>query len=150
MSNSLTDTQLKAWKSLLNVHAHVVGAIESRLSERGQIPLTWYDVLWSLKKGDCGCRRFRELQDEVVLSRSALSRSLDALARAKLIKKQPCKHDKRGIDVTLTDAGHRALADAWPVYSEGIRDLFAAALSADDCRQLTAILGKIGAAFVQR
>ena len=141
---TLTDGQLAAWKSLLNAHAAAVGAIEAKLTAAEQIPLTWYDVLWALRKQGGGhCLRFRELQDEIVLSRSALSRLIDTLAKAGLVKKKACAEDARGIDVELTDKGNRALASAWPVYSGGITEHFAQHLSSEECGRLVEILGKV-------
>ena len=140
----LTDRQLAAWKALLNAHAATVGAIEAKLHTEGEIPLTWYDVLWALRKqGSAHCLRFRELQEEIVLSRSALSRLVDTLAKAGLVRKKSCVEDARGIDVELTVKGHKALASAWPVYSEGIAKHFAQHLSSEDCARLTEILGKV-------
>jgi len=143
MKKTLSDAHLHAWKSLLNAHATAVGGIEAKLSEHEQISLTWYDVLWSLRKNENGRLRFRALQDEVVLSRSALSRVVDALAKEGLVKKKPCADDQRGLDVELTDKGRKALAASWPIYSEGIADFFAKNLSPDDCAKLTEILGKV-------
>jgi DNA-binding MarR family transcriptional regulator len=142
--NSLSEVQLMAWKTLLNAHANAVGAIEARLATAEEIPLTWYDVLWALKKqGGEHCLRFRELQEEIVLSRSALSRLIDALVKAGLVKKTPCAEDARGVDVELTEKGEKALASAWPVYREGIVAHFSSHLTEDDCRQLAILLGKV-------
>jgi DNA-binding MarR family transcriptional regulator len=143
MKSLLPENELNAWKALLNAQAVAVGAIEAHLAERDQIPLTWYDVLWSLRKSDGGRLRFRLLQDEIVLSRSALSRVVDALAKEGLVKKRACAEDDRGLDVELTDKGRKALAAAWPIYSEGVAQFFSSHLSADDCTRLTAILGKV-------
>jgi DNA-binding MarR family transcriptional regulator len=142
---SLGDAPLAAWKSLLNAHAVAVGAIEARLRAADEIPLTWYDVLWALRKtgGDCSLR-FRQLQDEIVLSRSALSRLLDALEKAGLVKKKTCEKDARGVDVELTDKGQKALSSAWPVYSEGIAEHFARHLTVEECEEVAKILGKVG------
>ena len=140
---TLTDTQLAAWKALLNAHAAAVGAIETELGAAGRISLTWYDVLWAIRKQGGGCLRFRELQEEIVLSRSALSRLIDTLAKAGLVKKKTCSTDARGIDVELTDKGEKALTNAWPVYSAGIVQHFAQHLSSDDCVQLQQILAKV-------
>jgi len=138
------DVQLAAWKSLLNAHAAAVGAIESKLSAAGQIPLMWYDVLWAVRKQGSGhCLRFRELQEEVVLSRSALSRLIDTVAKAGLVRKKTCAVDARGIDVELTEKGQKALTSAWPVYSAGIVEYFAQNLTAEDCTRLTEILAKV-------
>lgn len=80
---------------------------------------------------------------EVALSRSALSRSVDALVQAGFATKTPCQDDQRGIIVALTDDGNRALATAWPVYADGIARFFAATLSRDDCARLAEILARI-------
>lgn len=143
MKKTLSEAQLSAWKSLLNAHSAAVGAIEAKLGEHEQISLTWYDVLWSLRKSEAGRLRFRALQDEVVLSRSALSRVVDALAKDGLVKKKPCADDQRGLDVELTEKGRKALAASWPIYSEGIAESFAKNLSAEDCAKLIEILGKV-------
>lgn len=142
---TLGEAPLAAWKSLLNAHAVAVGAIEARLREANEIPLTWYDVLWALRKtgGDC-CLRFRQLQEEIVLSRSALSRLIDALEKAGLVKKRACEKDARGVDVELTEKGHQALASAWPIYSQGITEHFARHLTVEECEQVAQILGKVG------
>lgn len=140
----LGEAPLAAWKSLLNAHAVAVGAIEARLRDADEIPLTWYDVLWALRKAgsDC-CLRFRQLQEEIVLSRSALSRLIDALEKAGLVKKQMCEKDARGVDVELTEKGHKALTSAWPVYSEGIAEHFARHLTIEECQRVAKILGKV-------
>ena len=141
---TLSDVQLAAWKSLLNAHAAAVGEIELRLAVAGEIPLSWYDVLWALRKsGEECCLRFRELQQEIVLSRSALSRLIDSLVRAGLVTKRPCADDARGIDVELTEKGRKALASAWPVYSTGIAEAFAQRLTEADCESLQRILRKV-------
>jgi DNA-binding MarR family transcriptional regulator len=144
---TVSEPQLAAWKALLNSHATAVGAIEAKLSAAKAIPLSWYDVLWALRKrgGKC-CLRFRELQDEIVLSRSALSRMVDALAKARLVKKKPCADDARGLDVELTESGHKALAGAWPIYAEGIQEHFARFLTVEECERLAALLGKVARA----
>lgn len=138
------EIQLAAWRALLNAHAAAVGAIEAKLAAADRIPLTWYDVLWALRKQTgAPCLRFRALQEEIVLSRSALSRLVDTLAKAGLVRKAPCAEDARGLDVILTEKGQKALAAAWPVYGEGIAEHFAAALDADDCAALVRLLGKV-------
>lgn len=141
----LGEQQLAAWKALLIAHAAAVGAIEGKLAAAGEVPLTWYDVLWALRKQGGDCRlRFRVLQDEIVLSRSALSRLVDAMAKAGLVRKKTCAVDARGLDIEITDKGQKALASAWPLYSEGILEHFARHLTVAECEQVAAILNKVG------
>lgn len=139
----LSDESLNAWKALISAHANIVRSIESLLNQRQKIPITWFDILWTLRKTPDRRLRFRTLDGEIALSRSALSRAVDALSRTGFVEKLRSNEDLRGIDVVLTEAGNRALAAAWPVYVEGIARYFAAGLTAEDCTRLTEILQRI-------
>lgn len=143
VAQELSDEILNAWKSLIFIHAHVARSIESLLSDRQKISTTWFDVLWALRRAPERRLRFRTLDGEIALSRSALSRAVDALARSGLVEKQRCTNDARGIEVVLTEAGNRALAAAWPVYLEGIARFFARGLTPADCARLADILGRV-------
>lgn len=142
-SIELSEEALLAWKSLLYAHAQTFRSIEQLLATRGKISSTWFDILWVLRRTPDRRLRFRDLEREVPLSRSALSRSIDALVRAGFVTKQPCPDDQRGIIVSLTESGNRALAAAWPVYADGIARFFAASLSREDCARLAEILRRI-------
>jgi DNA-binding MarR family transcriptional regulator len=103
----------------------VVARIEEDLKEEGEISLTWYDVLLSLENAPENRLRMSEIADRIVLSRSALTRSVDKLEAEGYLRRERCSHDERGAYAVLTKKGSGALAEARPVYWAGIKKYFA-------------------------
>jgi DNA-binding MarR family transcriptional regulator len=122
---------LAAWRALLNAHAVATGRIEEELREAGLPPLGWYDVLWPLYRAPQRRLRMGELSGEVVLSRTGMTRLVDRLEAAGLLRREPVPGDRRGSYAVLTAAGERTLREMWPVYARGIREHFAAPVGAD-------------------
>jgi len=112
---ALRKQQLDAWRALLRGQALVLEQVERELAAAGLPPLGWYDVLTELDKAG-GRLRIHELADAVVLSRSGLSRLLDRLEAAGLLRREPCEGDRRGAYAAITGEGRAKLAEMWPVY----------------------------------
>lgn len=146
MTTEPDDQQLAAWRALLYAHALVVEAIERDLAAAGLVPLTWYDVLVALWEAPDHRLRLRELAREVVLSRSGLTRLVDRLETAGLLRREPCLDDRRGAYAVLTAAGREAQLRAWPVYAHGIADRFGRHLSPEEAAVLATALGRVGTA----
>jgi DNA-binding MarR family transcriptional regulator len=132
--------QLDAWRSLLRGQALVLEQVERDFSAAGLPPLGWYDVLTELDKAPGGRLRIHELADAVILSRSGLSRLLDRIESAGLLRREPCKDDRRGAFATITPAGRKTLDQMWPVYERCLAEHFGPQLGQDDARTLTAAL----------
>jgi DNA-binding MarR family transcriptional regulator len=131
---------VEAWGHLLRLQARVVARIEEDLRKSGKIPLTWYDVLLALNETNEKRLRMSEIADRIVLSRSALTRSVGRLAAEGYLKRERCRHDERGAYAVLTRNGRRALTEARPVYWAGIRKHFAAKMTAAEISDLKGIL----------
>ena len=140
------EVHLAAWRAFLNTHAALIARLEQELAAAGVIPLTWYDVLIELFEAPDRRLRLHELADAVVLSRSGLSRLVDRLEAAGLLRREPDPSDRRGAFAVLTDEGHAALRQAWPVYARGIAEHFAHHISADEAQTLSAALERVRAA----
>lgn len=136
----------EAWRALLSAHAAAVERIERGLLEAGLPPLGWYDVLLELSAAP-GCRlRMHELARVVVLSRSGLTRLVDRLEKAGLLRRKPDPEDGRGSFAVLTDDGARLREKMWPVYAEGIAKHFGAHISDEEAEVLIQALGRVRAA----
>lgn len=140
---TIDETRLAAWRAVLTAHAAAVGAIERDLTAAGLIPLSWYDILVPLGESADGRLRLHELAERVVLSRSGLTRMVDRLERAGLLRREPCPDDRRGAYAVLTDAGAAALRRTWPTYARGIAAHFARHLSDDEAWTVAATLGRV-------
>ena len=132
---------LAAWRALLNAHGRVTGEVEAALSKAGLPPLTWYDALWPLRRAPRRRLRMGALAEQVTLSRTGLSRLVDRLEVAGLLKREPAAEDRRGSYVVLTDAGADLLRRMWPVYERVVAREFAAHV--DDPRTLRLMLERV-------
>ena len=134
------DPAVTAWRGLLVAHSRLVPAVEADLRAAGQIPLSWYDVILELNAAPGRRLRMSELGERAVLSRTRVSRVVDELAAAGLAERQPDQADGRSSFASLTPRGRDALRRAWPVYRDAIRRRLGAHLTAEQCRDLAALL----------
>jgi DNA-binding MarR family transcriptional regulator len=143
VSRAADDPVVDAWRGLLVAHSRLVPAVEADLRAAGQVPLSWYDVLLELNAAPDRRLRMSDLGHRAVLSRTRVSRVVDELAAAGLAERQPDQADGRSSFAVLTAQGRDALRRAWPVYRDAIRRHLAARLSAEQCRELAALLGQV-------
>src|SRR5687767_10205729 len=101
----MSDTDVAAWAALLRVHAAVVPALDRELQAACSLPLTWYDVLLELNYAPERRLSMGELGQRAVVSRTRVSRVVDALAEAGLVTRESNPDDRRSAYATLTDAG---------------------------------------------
>ncbi|HZO29114.1 MAG TPA: MarR family transcriptional regulator [Chloroflexota bacterium] len=133
-----------AWRAFLRAHAAAVGRIEREMAaSEPELPLTWYDVLVALVGATERRLRLRELANEVLLSRSGLTRLVDRLETAGLLRREPDPTDRRGAFAVLTDAGYEALRRTWPLYARGIQEQFARHLEGDEAAILARALQRV-------
>jgi DNA-binding MarR family transcriptional regulator len=78
-----------------------------------------------------------------VLSRSGLTRFVDRLEAAGLLRREAVPGDRRGSYAVLTAKGEAALRTSWPAYSKGIADYFARHLSDAEAEQMTELLSRM-------
>jgi DNA-binding MarR family transcriptional regulator len=119
-----------AWRAFLNAHAALMRRIEDALAAADLPPLSWYDVLWPLHRASERTLRMGELSASVVtISRSGLTRLVDRIEEAGLVRRQASANDRRGTEVVLTNEGAAMLRRMWPVYAAEIQRSFVDALS---------------------
>jgi DNA-binding MarR family transcriptional regulator len=78
-----------------------------------------------------------------VLSRSRVSRVVDDLVAAGLVRREAHPDDARSAHAVLTDSGLRRFRKAAPVYVAGIDELFAGALTVPDLQRLRTLLQRV-------
>ena len=135
-----------AWAVFLTAHAVLVDAVEERLGKAGLPPFSWYDLLWALERADDGRRRMHELADLVVVSRSNLTRLVDRLEKARLVRRMPSEDDRRGAYAEITAEGRKLRRRMWPIYAVAIDELFGAHLTKAEAESVGRALRKVLAA----
>jgi DNA-binding MarR family transcriptional regulator len=115
---------IEAWSVFLWTHSVLLKKLEGEMKDELGIPLTWFDVLAQLETAPDGRLRMSQLADSLVLSASGLTRRLDQMEKAALIRRDLCADDRRGFYAILTKIGRDLVARAWTVHIKGIKKHF--------------------------
>jgi DNA-binding MarR family transcriptional regulator len=107
------------------------------------MPLRWYDILVHLEEAPDGRLRMGELANEILASKSGLTRVIDRMEEAGLVRRERTQGDRRVIGVAILEAGVGALHAARPIHRDGIRRHFARYLDAQDVSALARGLVKV-------
>lgn len=143
MEQKLGVKQHKAWAYLITRQAKLITQIEKDLLRvPGILPLHLYDVLLSLKNSNAGRLRFTDIANEIVTSKSALSRSIEKLEALQMITREKAEDDGRGQFAIITKKGLSALALTWPYYENAIHKYFGSKLTSKEADLLVQILKK--------
>lgn len=132
MPTLLIRKQVAAWQQLLICQSRIVRIVERAFESQGLVSFGFCDILLHLRYAPKREKRFREINGEVVLSRSALSRCVDRMAASGLVEKLDCPEDPRGLIVRITNKGEEELKKAWPVYRKLIENLFGQHFTVDE------------------
>jgi DNA-binding MarR family transcriptional regulator len=143
MASTRKKAAAEAWGSLLQVHAALVPELDRRLRASTGLPLAWYDVLLELSVARDGRLTMSQLSERVVLSRSRVSRVVDELTRADLVRREIHPEDARSAYAVITTAGVARFRSAAPVYVGSIEEEFAGDLTVAELTSLGSTLQRV-------
>jgi DNA-binding MarR family transcriptional regulator len=113
MENDFTKLEKGAWGGLLGLHGRMMRAIEADLQSRCHISHVEFEILLRLSWAENRRLRIQDIAAQSVLTRSGISRLIERLEGAGLLRREQAAEDKRGAYAILTDAGmgrfHEAL-----------------------------------------
>jgi DNA-binding MarR family transcriptional regulator len=147
----LTPQQLKAqtlpstdaFGKLMGAHAALLRELSASLVASHGLTINDYGTLLLLSRaGEEGMRRI-DLANDLQLSPSGITRLLDRLEDQGLVGKGACKSDARVSYAVLTDAGLSKLREAAPEHIEDIDRRLGAALSEQEMKTLSDLLGRL-------
>jgi DNA-binding MarR family transcriptional regulator len=138
-----SDTVVRAWARLQRAQQATLTEVDRALKAEQLPSLDWYDVLLELERsGEAGLRPF-ELERELLLAQSNLSRLIDRMAAAGYVARAACDEDGRGRRLSLTEAGAQMRRRMWPVYARSIQAAVGDKLEAAEAETLAELLGKL-------
>jgi DNA-binding MarR family transcriptional regulator len=143
MPTGVPEPYLSAWRAVLNAHAVLIDRIEHELTLANLPPLSWYDVLWAVRRAPGRRIRMAQLADSLTLSRGGLTKLADRLEREGLFRREPADDDGRGFYATITDKGIALLRQMWAVYSRVLRQTFAASMDEGEARMIASALTRV-------
>jgi DNA-binding MarR family transcriptional regulator len=133
---------LEAWRALLQAHATLMRQLQTDLVKQTGLDLNDFDVLGQLAQAG-GALRMTELAARAFSSRSGLTRRVDRLADAGLVRRTSAEADGRGVVVALTDAGVARVTEAMPVHLRRVSELFVSKLDDQELAVLERALNKV-------
>lgn len=137
---SLAPSHKNAWIAFVSAHRRLLREIDKRMQESGVVPLDVYDILLILEESPERRLRMTELAEASFFSKSGTTRLVDRLEKEGWVERLACPNDRRAIHVRVTPAGSKERERAWPVYRAAIGELFAAHMSEEEARALSAVI----------
>ena len=136
----------EAWRMMLILSSRLGGALDRAAADAGTLPGTWFDLLAVLESDPDHRARLGDLAEAVLLTRAGLSRLLDRIEAAGLLRREPCAADRRGAWAVLTDAGAEAVRRSLPVMFRTVDERLGRHLPAGAADSLTRTLRGVLAA----
>ena len=134
-----TPAEFGAWRGMLRVHTTVMRALDQRLLSAHGLSIDAYGVLVTMV-GQPGSRMtIGELGERRNLSPSGISRAVDKLAKAGLVKRTTNPADERSRLVGLTAHGLQRLREAQVTHHATVRELLLGNLGDQDIKTLAEI-----------
>jgi len=147
MDCSLDDDRLTLAGLFFETHAGLVAELSRHLEAESGLTGPWFDVLLRLARSPDGRLRMSDLARQVTMTPSGLTRAVDRMEEAGLVRRDTCSSDRRVFYAVLTPKGRRRIEGAVPRHIEHIDECFTAHLDAKERAALESSLRKLRAAL---
>ncbi len=137
------DPRLGPWRAFLTAHARVARRLDDELRAEHDLSVAEYDALLQIAETPTRRMRMRQLADQVILSKSGVTRLIDRLVADGLVERSACETDARGAEAVLTDAGMDRLRAASQTHLRGVSEHFLAVVGDADLEALERALRSI-------
>jgi DNA-binding MarR family transcriptional regulator len=129
---SARDPRVGVWRDFLITHARLQRLLDEDLRAEHDLSLAEYDALLQLAEAPGRRLRMHQLAEQVLLSRSGVTRLIDRLVADGSVERNACLTDARGAEAVLTPAGLDRLREASRTHLRGIGEHFVEAMTPAD------------------
>lgn len=136
-----SDPIQRAWVALGRASQAVQCQVEQRMKDGGFPELSWYTVLWELERAGSP-QRPKDLASPLFVKPYQLSRLVDRMEKAGLIKRITCIEDGRGHMLEPTPKGYALRKAMWAAYAPAMDDAMAG-IGDKDALKLAELLNKL-------
>jgi len=130
------DPRLAPWRAFILAHARVSRRLDEELRAEHDVSLAEYETLLTIAQAPGRRIRMGQLAQEVLLSKSGVTRLMDRLVGDGLAERSVCVADGRGAEAVLTDRGLARLRAASDTHLRGISEHFLAVVDPTDLDSL--------------
>jgi DNA-binding MarR family transcriptional regulator len=140
--DSYARPHLDAWRAVVTSHASVTERVQKALVAADLPPLSWFEVLWAVKRSPTGRPRMSELAEWLTLSRGGITKLVDRLQEAGYLERVSCSEDRRSLRAELTAGGERMLQEMRDIYEIEV-ERHLSALTEAEAELITTALRKV-------
>jgi DNA-binding MarR family transcriptional regulator len=133
---------MDAWRAVVTTHAAVTERVQKAFAAADLPPLSWFELLWAVKRSPNGRPRMSDLAERLTLSRGGITKLVDRLEQAGYLERISCSEDRRSLQAELTPAGERILGEMREAYSAEV-ERHLASISPKDAEVLTTVLTRV-------
>lgn len=139
---SSPDAAVDAWEALFRAQVSVMRDLRGAFAD-ADLSMNEYDVLFNVAREPSHRIRLRDLNRNVLITQSSVSRLVDRLVDRGLIEKSDDEHDARGTIVALTTAGRAEFTRIAKIHMANIEERVGGLLTRDELRTLEALCTKL-------
>ena len=145
--SSPTRDQLVKWRVFLETAMALIDIVDHELQSAQGLSLRWYDVLVNLEEAseqdDSGGLPMNKLAARILSSKSGLTRVVDRMEEAGLLRRERPPDDRRVVRVLITPKGIETLQAAREVHHLSIHQHFTEHLRDRDLTAVANALEKV-------
>lgn len=132
-----------AWRNYLRGSARLNAQIGHDMLENNGLTLNKYEVLVRLSESDGWSMRMSDLADDLIHSRSRLTRTVASLEEEGYVVRETCAKDGRGRICRMTDVGYDLLKSLAPDHVRSVRTHLLEKIGHDDLITLGRIMSTL-------
>lgn len=138
-----TPSAVRAWTRLLRAHAATTRVLSAELQSDHALSLNDFEALYVLSGAEGGRMKRVELARRLLLTPSGITRLLEGLEQAGLVRRTTCPTDLRVAYAELTPEGRERFEAASCAHVGSIRDLMEEHFSEAELDELGDMLGRL-------
>jgi DNA-binding MarR family transcriptional regulator len=139
---ALTEQHIEAWRAVVTAHASVTERMQKAFAAADLPPLSWFELLWAVRRSPTGRPRMSDLAEWLTLSRGGITKLVDRLEGAGYIERVSCVDDRRSLQAELTPAGQRIVEEMREVY-EAELERYVGGVSAKEATLISETLARV-------
>jgi DNA-binding MarR family transcriptional regulator len=137
---------MPAWLSFVRTHSRLWDRVEAQMRKDHGLTMARYDVLAQLVNAG-GRLGLSDLASSILLSQSGVSKLLDRMERANLVRRDPDPRDARAAFAAVTPRGRSMVMEARQGHHDLLQQVFGDSLDDRDLADLVRIMSQIGASL---
>jgi DNA-binding MarR family transcriptional regulator len=139
----IEEERLGAWLNLIQTNRVVSDVLEAGVEAAAGLSLAEYELLNRISHSPEGRLRMADLASLLLVSKSGVTRLVDRVEQAGLVKREFSPEDRRVTFAAITGDGREALDKASPAFEIGLARSFSDHLEDSDVEGLRAALRKV-------